>query len=436
MSEWQEFSFGVESFDGDRVRFQFPHPVVTGEYKARNFGIQEYDAIRVRMSPEPSVRTADLHSVAVACFLADKYYRRDETGDGWTRRFKISIPVIDPGPWRGEVGALFMRLLEFLTADRWRLEFQPRSRSHIHQSYALKAIRPEPARAVSLFSGGLDSFCHNAIVADSNPAPRLLVGHSVPHQVIDIQKALSDRLPGSACELVQFKVEPHRIKDWSTKSLELSQRTRTLLFMTTALLACDSEGVSVLEVPENGLLALNPPLNVTRVGAHSTKSAHPMTLYLMNRVLHELGTGLRVDNPVGHMTKGELCRRAADVLGSESLSVLSETVSCFSMMPNTTRDTQETPNCGSCYPCLIRHASLETAGRDKTRYAVGGNPARVALPDDKAGHRRALRRWLREPFGAAELLASSPLPPTVDMAELTDVIQRSRNELRAVFGSK
>jgi hypothetical protein len=436
VAERRRFEFGVTSVAGDRVKYRFPHPVEAKWRKSRRFGIQGYGELWKYMPVEPGVGAVDLHTVAVACYFADKHYRRNETADGWSRSFEVSIPVVDPEPWNRGAGALFTKVLEFLTSDRWRLEFRPHARSYVHQSFALAGIGHEPIGAVSLFSGGLDSFCHSAIATAPDSAPRLLVGHAVPTQLVSIQKGLLARLPGSPGVLAQFRVEPHRIRDWSSKKLELSQRTRTLLFLSTALLACDAAEIPVLEIPENGLLALNPPLNVTRLGALSTKSVHSLVLQRLNSVLTELGMGMRIENPVGHMTKGELCAEAAQSLGSDGPSLLADTVSCSSMMPGRWRNTQKAPNCGWCYPCLIRHASLEVAGGDRTRYAVNGSPASASLTEDRARHRRALRRWLSEPFGMPELLAAGAMPLNADPTELVDVVRRSRRELRSVFGQE
>ncbi len=435
MTEWQPFEFGVTSIDGDQTKYRFPHPVECANRKARNFGVQDYQGLQNHLTAEPGDRVADLHTVAVACYIADKHYRRDESSDGWTRRFQMKIPVIDPEPWENGAGALFTELLEFLTSDQWRLEFRPHPRSVVHRIGSLPDTAPNPVEVVSLFSGGLDSFCHNVIAASNNPAPRLLIGHCVPNQLIGIQKSLSTRIQGAHCSLAQFRVEPNRIRDWSPRDLELTQRTRTLLFMTTALLACDSRGVPVLEVPENGLLALNPPLNATRVGGSSTKSVHPSVLHLMNQVLERLALDLRVENPIAHLTKGELCRRAVNVLGPGGLSTLARTVSCSSMMPGRTRDTQRTPNCGRCYPCLIRHASLDAAGGDRTSYNRQDFED-LPMLESPARHRRALRRWLGRPFGTPELLGSGALPPGIDIDAALDVIRRSRAELEACYASE
>jgi hypothetical protein len=432
--DWRHFEFGVGSIYGYQKRNKFPHPVETYYWKIRDFGVQEYKTLQPHMGAQPSNAVADLHTVAVACFLADRHYPRDETGDGWTRRLRVTIPVVDPAPWNGRAGALFTKLLEFLTSDEWELRFKSSTRSHVHSQSPMAERDERGPSAVSLFSAGLDSFCHNAIATATDDRPRFLVGHSVPNQLIDIQKSLSRRLPGNRHTLVQFKVEPRHIPEWNEKQLELSQRTRTLLFMGTALLLCEGVNAPVLEIPENGLLALNPPLNVTRTGAGSTKSVHPMTLHLVNSVLGELGTQLSVENPVAHLTKGELCGLAADVLGPEGLPALAATVSCSSMMPGSTRNTKDFPNCGWCYPCLVRHASLEAAGGDSTRYEAEEGPAQAQWHNGRDAARKALRRWLEAPFGRAQLLAAGPLPPSAVVDDLLEVVKRSREELRQTFG--
>ena len=63
---------------------------------------------------------------------------------------------------------------------------------------------------------------------------------------------------------------------------ESTSRSRGLLFAAFGVYAAAAHRCRTLAVPENGLLAVNPPLSPGRVAAASTRSVHPRTLDLLN----------------------------------------------------------------------------------------------------------------------------------------------------------
>ena len=92
-------------------------------------------------------------------------------------------------------------------------------------------------------------------------------------------------------------------------------------------------------------------------------------------------------------------------------------------------------NCGYCYPCLVRHASLNAAGADHTAYRKS--------PDDvRGGHGSpttqadltALRTWLaRSDPTESDLIAASRWPPGTDLPTHLTATSRGRDELRATW---
>jgi hypothetical protein len=117
-------------------------------------------------------------------------------------------------------------------------------------------------------------------------------------------------------------------------------------------------GVNVLQVPENGLIALNVPLDTLRIGSHSTRTTHPFYMNLWNKALSELSLPYSVDNPYWNKTKGEM---ADECLNKEFLrDVISKSTSCSS--PHKSRWERNTAkHCGYCVPCLIRRAAIHKA---------------------------------------------------------------------------
>lgn len=107
-------------------------------------------------------------------------------------------------------------------------------------------------------------------------------------------------------------------------------------------------------MPENGLIALNVPLDSTRVGSHSTKTTHPFYLKLWNEISQDM-FGISITNPYWNKTKGEM---AAECLNKDILKVaMGESFSCSSVNNASIRG-GHSQHCGHCLPCIIRRAAM------------------------------------------------------------------------------
>jgi 7-cyano-7-deazaguanine synthase in queuosine biosynthesis len=129
-------------------------------------------------------------------------------------------------------------------------------------------------------------------------------------------------------------------------------------------------GINVLQVPENGLIALNVPLDDLRIGSHSTRTTHPFYMNLWNQVLSELGLPYSIENPYWNKTKDEM---AVECLNKDFLlQVIKESTSCSS--PQKARWLgQPSQHCGYCVPCLIRRSAMHKAyglENDTTTYSA------------------------------------------------------------------
>ncbi|MFI7365974.1 hypothetical protein ACIBO4_27910 [Streptomyces sp. NPDC050149] len=377
----------------------------------------------------------DLQRVARAVFAADKFTSREAEFDNWTRHIRLSVPVTAPDAWRRALPHLTM-LLATVTGDHWEIEFRPLNIGHT-RGRSLTFGTEEFAREVSLFSGGLDSL--------GWAAQRATTGNSRALLLVSFQERNFEKLQDSVYQAVQRQsVRPLRRLEQSqtvrrpegaTFELELSTRSRGLLYATAAVHAAAAERIPVVHVPENGQLALNPPLSAARVGACSTRSVHPWTLHHLNGVIAEIvdtpEAAVQVVNPFATFTKGEVCATARDAgLPQE---VLEATLSCGS--PPARRDNpQLLAHCGLCFPCLVRRSGLQFAyGEDRTPYAA--DPWDPCVAPERKAHWRALQRWLDTPFTVLDLVADTPLPPDARPAELLEVIERGREELRSMVAS-
>ena len=69
------------------------------------------------------------------------------------------------------------------------------------------------------------------------------------------------------------------------------------------------DGPFTHKVPENGLIAVNVPLDPLRLGALSTRTTHPFYIARWNDALDALGITGRIENPYWDRTKGEMAEK-------------------------------------------------------------------------------------------------------------------------------
>lgn len=414
------------SFGGEQTRVPTGWTWLQHPFSSRDLydgqirkAVHSYGGLADAICYPPTEEIIDLYATLATVYIADRWFVRDETvaPDGWTRSLMLSVPVMNPDLWNDSgVNRTLIRLLDFVTSDRWSIEFRPD-----RQGDWQPVLGCDPVEHVALFSGGLDSFSFAVERLNTADATACLVSHTSPPGLKKFLPALRASLKPHL-RPAQFQVQVNRFD--REHENELTQRTRGLLFMAAGLLLCSGNRVPRLFTPENGLLSVNPPLTPARPGANMTKSVHPMTLHLLHELLRQIGSPLRIENPYALLTKGEVCRAAVQH-GGATLGQLAATVTCS--RPETYSD-KPFSNCGYCYACLVRHASLHAAGGDFTRYR-NAEPGAPSKPDD----RLALQDWLSRDFTVRDLLAGSPFPPDADLTELTAVVTRSREELAAVL---
>ncbi|CAL9482444.1 7-cyano-7-deazaguanine synthase [Streptomyces sp. enrichment culture] len=293
-------------------------------------------------------------------------------------------------------------------------------------------IFPGDSRAseVALFSGGLDSLSWAATRSRADdPRPLLLVMFreiGLLRLQQRVYKAV-ERLGGPR-PVMLLPMSQTPAGDGSGLRLETSSRTRGLLYAAGAIRAATAHGVATVHIPENGQVALNPPLTPARSAACSTRSVHPRTLAGLNAVIaavSDAGSAVRVVNPLAQLTKGEVCRAGRDA--GLTPADLESTLSC-GKPPTRRSGGPPIANCGVCFPCLVRRSGLLHAdGTDGTRYEA--SPWANDFPFDRGTDWRALQRWLLGRYTLTDVLTDAPLPPGTDPASALDVIRRGREEL-------
>ena len=390
----------------------------------------------------PSEIGLDLLILAAHAHAADtRISRTEQSQDSWTREIRLVVPVSDPDRWQAAARTL-TRTLEFLTGDRWTVEFRHRPERFTSVVTPPATLLPPPFDTVSLFSGGLDSLIGAVDLLERGYTP-LLISHAGEAATSAAQNVLFGKLTqhfsrSSFNRLrVWMRFPSGLVKDVSSES---STRGRSFLFFALGVFA--STGLHsnfVLRVPENGLIALNVPLDPLRLGSNSTRTTHPFYIARWNDLLVELGINGRIENPYWNKTKGEMTAECAstDLLKQFAPFALS----CAH--PTNARHLgvkgRGIEQCGYCLPCLIRRAALDAAwgrGNDTTPYTVPDLRAHTLGTRESNGQQVrsfqvAIERLRGRP-DLARLLIHKPGPLTDEssrLGELAAVYRRGLDEV-------
>lgn len=318
----------------------------------------------------PSEEGVDLLCLSAMVYLADtRISRQAHSQNSWTREIDIELPVIKSAVWN-QHSHLFKEMLNYLTGDRWNISFVQRECQVLPNSD--KAVKSDLFTVATLFSGGMDSLI-NAINHLERQHKLLLIGHAGDGNTKNAQEKLlfefrthyEEKVQPIFCDLWMVfdkKIIPNG-------GVETTTRSRSFLFIAFGCCVLSgTHGMSQLEIPENGLISLNVPLDVLRIGAHSTHTTHPFYLGLWNSVLALLDLNITLHNPYWNMTKGEMAEQCAnrDFL----IEVLDKSISCSSMTKSRWIG-QPPQHCGHCVPCIIRRAAVHkafNAQKEKTTY--------------------------------------------------------------------
>lgn len=321
---------------------------------------------------------ADLLDIAAAIMLRDRQSIRSTTqkgtrrsigSRGWAREIYLPIEVREPSLWeRTDVKTALEQLLGWLTEDDWHLAFLQQVEARRFSDLQAPLFSSPPNNAlVVLYSGGLDSLAGLIRLLQTHPdQPVILVSALHPRLQGVIQTQVDQLQLAYGSHVVQQSRVPfhrnhslslHEPGGVSRHREEPTQRTRGFLFLAFGVAAAVAAGASRILTCENGVGALNLPLNWRQLGTQHTRAMHPRTLLEMTRLLALLGLPhLRCEAPHLLRTKGELC---ADLHNSGHGALCKLTSSCDSFPLHSSAPTPGTQvHCGWCTSCLLRRQAI------------------------------------------------------------------------------
>ena len=331
-----------------------------------------YDLWRRICSSEIPLVYEDLFVFGLSTFAIDKRMGRAISRDNWTREISVQLPVHNIALWNGTI-PLINAMLSFLSGDKWDVQFyETGDKYSIQPIRSYKHIDATKYQSVCLFSGGLDSFCGAIKLAEEGQS-LLLLGHNEYPKLREKQHHMAEVIEnyykGQAIRFFDFSANaraPYR-PDGHLQSSENTCRSRSLLFLTAAVSVAGiiGEGTKVY-IPENGFISINVPLTASRRGSCSTRTTHPFFLSCFSQLLQRLSIEHEIVNPFQFLNKREVVETVQDTLAFQELYPL--TISCSHPCNGRWKRLSSPRNCGYCYPCLIRKASLMGLGSDSTPY--------------------------------------------------------------------
>lgn len=309
----------------------------------------------------------DLFMIGLTVFALDKRVSRRLFSDCWTRTIEVSVPVLNYNKWR-PLENNWNKLLMFLTGDKWGIVFRQTDAVYSKREHKnRKSIEIAKCDCVSLFSGGLDSYCGAIKLLEDGKNP-LLLGHNEYPKLRYIQerfcKDFSECYAKSSPIFVGFTAGARAPVDQYGEKLvetENTSRGRSLLFLCAAITIAGIIGNETpVYIPENGFIGLNIALTNSRKGSCSTRTTHPYFLQGVVNILNSVGINNPIYNFFAYNTKREIVNMVSD---SEAFQRgFLQTISCSHpcVARYNRKGSREYPvNCGYCYPCLIRKASLQ-----------------------------------------------------------------------------
>jgi 7-cyano-7-deazaguanine synthase in queuosine biosynthesis len=303
----------------------------------------------------PDVLT-DLVEIASYVYCADQAVTRGGNGvvafgHEWRRRFSFHIPVRAPEIWSSEVVSTELRrTLGDLSEDEYDFHFSKQTDPVPMQKYLEFDPKTGEAAAIDeviLFSGGLDSLGGAVVEALGEKRRIALVSHRANPKIDKKQRLLMEDIR-SACPANKPFHVPVWVQKGQSLDREYTQRTRSFLFASLAMVVARAYGLRRIRFYENGVVSLNLPISEQVVGARATRTTHPQVLNGFAALFRHLTQGaFDVENPFLWHTKGEVVDLIGDA-GCEDL--IRHTVSCT----HTRNMTHMFTHCGRCSQCISR----------------------------------------------------------------------------------
>lgn len=238
-------------------------------------------------------------------------------------------------------------LISFMTnGEVWQINFYKKEKEKLNINNMQIGLKKD-INSIALLSGGLDALAGATQELSNNT---LFVTFMTNKTEANKAKQSFDVILKSNPNCYHVRIPKLQFK----MPKQSTQRTRSLLFIGSALLYADYYNVKTIKIYENGIMSLNPTFSFRRRVTHTT---HPRTLFMINNILKRLSININVVNPFNFMTKTEVI----NLIPNEWNGLISNTKTCSKMpgsKPFQNRKKSGICQCGICTACLLRQISI------------------------------------------------------------------------------
>ena len=285
----------------------------------------------------------DLYDVLVSICYHDFFTPRDENVDN-SGKLRITIPVNNYNKMK-KIVPILCELVSYMTnGEKWNISVDKHLKTKKIDTGRLD-LQTEKYNSICLLSGGLDAF--SGSINEKNNKTLYVTTETNPTEVINSEYVYNQVLKENYNRHIIIK------KLNISKDSHYTQRTRTLFFIADALIYADYFKIQKIKMYENGIMSLNPKFYFRRI---VTKTTHPKTIYLLNKIFEKLNINIKVVNPYMYLTKSEVLDR----IPKEYLNYIKTTKTCsknHGIQALSNRKIGET-HCGLCTACILRQISI------------------------------------------------------------------------------
>jgi len=327
----------------------------------------------------------DMLRVAAAIYACDLAFKRGER-ENITRAITLHIPVVNYHAFLGSHERL-TQILWILSHDSWKITL-----SRMNGAPEGASSWPKHDGATILFSGGADSLAGaiDLLSAHSIDGVQLashVTANSVTRTSQDDLASYLEKKFGGPLRRVAIRTGGRNLPGFPFPvdfDREETQRTRSFMYLAIAALGARRSGHSkIIEIAENGQMAIHLPLSAARIGAFSTHTAHPEFLQEAAAFFGDvLDFPFVITNPFLYETKAQVIGRVI----TQHRAALPMSVSCW----RSSRLGTQFRHCGECVPCLVRRIAFEHNGLSLPEYARDLLAEKVGSLDEQDEGKRNL----------------------------------------------
>jgi 7-cyano-7-deazaguanine synthase in queuosine biosynthesis len=298
----------------------------------------------------------DLLEIAAYVYCADQAVTRGglkqiDHGRSWYRMFRFEVPVRRPDFWSSaDVLQDLCRSLNDASADNFEFAFCRLTDPPSLETYFEWGNDDiTDVDEVILFSGGLDSFGGAVREALCQNRKLVLVSHRPVSKIDSRQKQLVADIAERVSEKRKAPVHvPVLVNKGKELGKDHTQRTRSFLYASLAVIVARLFGLKRIRFYENGVTSLNLPISPQVVSTRATRTTHPMVLSgycrLFSRIFPD---GFGIENPFFWKTNTEIL---SEIKAAGHSRLCAFTGSCA----HTWQQTKMYPHCGKCSQCVER----------------------------------------------------------------------------------